>query len=185
MSIPVLSGVLDGAEWWQRNVLEDKIVGPLYRSMAEAQLRNAPYKAEHPLLIDLSPSSPEHVQFLQELAGAKSGTQAADVAFRDNPWGRLLVTSAADPLNLVGVGIPGKLAEALPRLRPVSVGLVQDPEACAPGQAVAAAAGVEGAEIRESEQRVTGDVNGGRHRWVTSGVDHPTCEAAQHYSPGH
>lgn len=103
MSIPVLSGVLDGAEWWQRNVAE----GLLGNAIGDKGVRDALRLGITRYLL------PDEEKFANVRPGM-SPSQVVDTAYADDPWRRFAATTLTDPLTYVGMGIPGRIAGALP-----------------------------------------------------------------------
>lgn len=91
MALPVLSGITDALEWYQNNI-GDRFAGGALQLLNKGRI-GLGYGDEGATAIDQA-----------------DPRKALDIAFRDAPFQRFLYTSVADPLNLVGVGLPAKLA---------------------------------------------------------------------------
>lgn len=112
MSLPGLSGITGALDWYQRNLGGQRVTGEIIRNPL---LQRAFFRGISPGRL-LSPGDAA----LQAGAAAPDAATATEVAFRDAPWQRFGTEVATDPMNLVGVGIPGRLAQvgALKAVRP-------------------------------------------------------------------
>src|SRR5580765_9039485 len=118
--IPLLSPVLDAMQWWQNDVVKNRIVGPIMQASA----RNALAQATHPDSVmrypwdapdrPVSPYTQEQRNQLGRTVQATTGREAEERYFKDDPWGEFAATTVFDPLNLVGFGLPGRAAGLLP-----------------------------------------------------------------------
>lgn len=117
MAIPGLTQITEGLELWNRNLGGTAVVGQAIRNPF---LRRLVFDGMSPGRL-LSPGDAA----LDAAANAPTPAIATDVAFRDAPWQRFLATSALDPLNLVGLGLPGRLAKnpSLASAKPLLEGL--------------------------------------------------------------
>ena len=94
MSIPVLSGVGDALQWYQRNVT-DPWSGSILQGLNKAKMGLGLGDQGSQVIDQLDPHDVD------------------SYAFQDNPLGRFAYETATDPLNLVGTGLIPTGARAL------------------------------------------------------------------------
>lgn len=117
MGIPGLSQALDAAEWWQRNVTEG-LVGNSLKTRAQRELLRSVLPAGKFLVPGeegfdrLSPNATDLERWIKPADATPQ--EVMDFGYENSPWSRFAITAAADPLNLLGMGVPGKIAEGLP-----------------------------------------------------------------------
>jgi hypothetical protein len=126
--IPILSKILEGARWWGDEVVDDKMLGQGLR-MANQGMRaidRAPLPFQPPgglgsAIVKAGPLGGIMDLMLPNQADAslanvqrRGGKDWVDVAYKNSPWQHFFAGAALDPLNLVGMGVPGKLATAAP-----------------------------------------------------------------------
>ena len=106
--IPLLSNAADAMQGWQDNVVDDKAIGHGLRSAygvlsAGGRMPITPGIDPVSLLASLIPQDDANAATAQGLVGK----EWVDAAYKNAPWQHFLTSSVMDPINLVGMGIPG------------------------------------------------------------------------------
>ena len=107
-----------GADWWNRNVTEPSVATTLGIAAGaipgEQPIERRIEKARQTLAADR--------QFGEKVSALDSFLEASTLAYRETtlPTGaKGVLELVIDPLNLIGLGIPGKAMSAVPALRPL------------------------------------------------------------------
>jgi hypothetical protein len=122
--IPFFSGVFDRLDDWRNEVVEDKLMGHGIRTLYDLASfggRITPTGGGDPITGFLLNSMNADDAKAASAAGLK-GKDWVDAAYGTQPWQRAIVSGAIDPMNLVGMGIPGAALKSLPaasKLAPV------------------------------------------------------------------
>jgi hypothetical protein len=184
VSIPLLSGVGDALDYYQRSV-SDPVSGSILLALNKAKM-------------GLGLGDQGSQQMSDQFGSGAPGSDpsgALNFAYHDNPLGRFAFQTATDPLNLVGMGIPGHLAETgLAHAIPGAVGLLdkaswldQAPGALA-GQAGNIAGKFIGAPIVKAADSLSGPVAdfAAANKRLSQGWSNANMgwKALQHLTPG-
>lgn len=108
MAIPVLSGIGDAFNWYERNV-SDPISGSIYLGLNDAKMG-----------LGLGDQGSQYLSSLGNGLPGSHPSEALNFGFQDNPLGRFGFQTVTDPLNLLGTGVVPGAAHGLAALTHVT-----------------------------------------------------------------
>lgn len=114
--IPVLSGIFDKLDEWQRQVTQDKVIGhglKTYYDIASLGGRIPVSSGGIDPISNLASMIPLE-DYQSAHAQGLSGKAWVDEAYKNSPWQKVVAGAVLDPMNLVGMGLPTKALTILP-----------------------------------------------------------------------
>lgn len=113
--VPLLSGVFDKLDEFQKQVIDDKIIGHgLKHAVTPAQQGLMPSTLPGLGLVgELARWIPQADAAAATAQGLR-GKEWVDSAYKNAPWQHFVTGAILDPTNLIGFGLPGKLATLAP-----------------------------------------------------------------------
>lgn len=125
---PILSGIFDKMRDYEREVIDDKILGHGLRTLSQGiplgpggrtRISLVPPMIA-PIMKLLTPD--DKYSRYANLTGL-TGKAWVDEAYKESPWQHFGASALLDPTNLIGFGLPGAAAKALPVGSKIAKGL--------------------------------------------------------------
>lgn len=123
--IPFLSGLFEKLEDYQREVVDDKMKGHGLRTANDLLTLGGrtPVTGYDPLSQVVRGLVPQDRHLKYANGVGMTGKAWVDEVYKDSPWQDFAASLLVDPSNLIGLGLPGKVATALPAGSKLAKGL--------------------------------------------------------------